>query len=84
MLIAVRPEHRGRGIGGALVARFIAEARSRGATRLFLEMREGNTAEALYLRHGFERVGRRRHYYRRGSGSPLDAITFAREHFDNG
>jgi len=77
LLIAVNPIHRGRGIGGALLGRFMAEARGRGAERLFLEMRDGNPAEALYLRHGFARVGRRRAYYRRGSGLPLDAITFA-------
>jgi ribosomal-protein-alanine N-acetyltransferase len=79
LLIAVHPDQRGKGIGSALLARFIAEAEGRGATRLFLEMREGNTAEALYLRHGFECVGRRHHYYRRDSGSPLDAITFSRQ-----
>ncbi len=84
LLIAVRPELRGHGIGATLIARFIAEARRRGATLLFLELREGNRAESLYRRLGFESVGRRRHYYRRGSGSPLDAITFVREHFDNG
>jgi ribosomal-protein-alanine N-acetyltransferase len=84
LLIAVAPSHRGRGIGGALLERFVADARARGVTRLFLEMREGNRAEALYRRHGFASVGRRRHYYRRGSGSPIDAITFAREDFLNG
>jgi len=80
LLIAVHPEYRGRGIGGALLERFVAAARARGATNLFLEMREGNAAETLYLRHGFTRVGRRRHYYRRGSGPALDAITFALQH----
>jgi ribosomal-protein-alanine N-acetyltransferase len=45
--------------------------------RLFLEMRDGNVAEALYRRHGFTSIARRRHYYRRGSHSPRDAITFA-------
>ena len=84
LLLAVRPEHRGRGIGGALLEAFAAAARERGSTRLFLEMREGNSAESLYRRHGFESAGRRRHYYRRGSGSPLDAITFARELLQNG
>lgn len=77
LLLAVGPEHRGRGVGGALLELYIAQARVRGVARLFLEMRDGNPAESLYRRHGFERVGRRRHYYRRGSQAPLDAITFA-------
>jgi len=84
LLIAVHPDQRRRGIGGALLARFIADTRARGVVRLFLEMREGNRAEALYRLYGFERVGRRRHYYRRGSAGPLDAITFARKNLDDG
>lgn len=84
LLIAVDPEHRRRGIGGALLERLAADASARGVTRLFLEMRAGNTAEALYRRHGFASVGRRPHYYRRGSGGPIDAITFAREELPNG
>ena len=84
LLIAVDPDHRGRGIGSALLERFIAAAHTRGARRLFLEMREGNRAESLYRLYGFERVGRRRHYYRRGSAGPLDAITFARENLVDG
>lgn len=78
LLLAVDPRHRGRGIGSALLTRFITEAGARGAARLFLEMREGNPAESLYRRHGFAIVGRRRAYYRRGTSAPLDAITFAR------
>jgi ribosomal-protein-alanine N-acetyltransferase len=77
LLIGVRPEFRGRGIGSALMRRFIDQASQRGATRLFLEMREGNPAELLYRSYGFVMVGRRHHYYRRGSGAPRDAITFA-------
>src|SRR5687768_8873274 len=66
LLIAVDPRFRGRGVGGVLMERFIAAARARRAVRQFLEMREGNPAESLYLRHGFVTIGRRKAYYRRG------------------
>ena len=79
LLIAVRPSLRGRGIGSALMERFIAEARLRQVTRLFLEMREGNPAEALYLKHLFAPIGRRKNYYNRGALSGIDAISFALE-----
>lgn len=77
LLIAVTPELRDCGIGGILLSQVIARARARGVVRLFLEMREGNPAEAFYRRHGFTSVGRRPNYYRRGEGPPRDAITFA-------
>lgn len=79
LLIAVRPECRRAGIASALIERFVAEAKLRGVRRLFLEMRDGNPAEELYLRHGFAPVGRRRSYYNRGRIRGIDAITFARE-----
>lgn len=77
LLLAVTPGCRGRGLGSRLLQRFADAASGRGVRRLFLEMREGNGAESLYRRHGFASIGRRRHYYRRGSGAPRDAITFA-------
>lgn len=78
LLIAVRPDHRGRGIGAALLDRFIECAQARGRTRLFLEMRDGNPAATLYRRAGFEAIARRRNYYRNATTGPLDAITYAR------
>lgn len=78
LLLAVRPPLRCRGLGAALLQRVIDDARAGGAVKLYLEMREGNPAESLYRRHGFESIGRRRNYYRRGSAPPRDAITFAR------
>lgn len=78
LLLAVHPDHRDRGIGTALLQRFIEAAQARGRTRLFLEMREGNPAESLYRRAGFEPIGRRRNYYRGATEGPLDAITYAR------
>ena len=78
LLLAVHPDFRGCGIGTALLRRFIETAQARGKTRLYLEMREGNPAESLYLRAGFVPIGRRPNYYRRAAIAPLDAITYSR------
>ncbi|RJY10095.1 GNAT family N-acetyltransferase [Aurantiacibacter aquimixticola] len=79
LLIAVRPQFRGQGVGRRLLEEFATRAAANGVTRLFLEMREGNPAEHLYTQFGFARVGTRRGYYRGAVGGPIDAITFARE-----
>lgn len=77
LLIAVRPEYRGNGIGLKLLKDFAESAKARGTATIFLEMRSGNPAERLYRAFGFEQVGVRRGYYRGAVGGPLDAITFA-------
>ena len=77
LLIAVEPGSRRRGVGRALLERFAKEARGRGVERLFLEMREGNPAEQLYLEFGFIAVGMRKDYYRSARNGPLNAITYA-------
>lgn len=79
LLIGVRPHLRGGGIGRALLTRAFAEARGRGAERMFLEMRDNNPAASLYRRMGFAPIGLRKAYYRLPSGQFLDAITFARD-----
>lgn len=76
LLVAVRPEYRRRRLAETLMQRFKVAAASRGAERLFLEMRANNPAELLYRSQGFEPIGRRRDYYRLADGSKLDAITF--------
>lgn len=79
LLIGVRPDARGRGIGRRLLERFFDLARANGAERVFLEMRANNPAVSLYRACGFEPIGRRAAYYRTRDGSTLDAITFARK-----
>lgn len=79
LLLAVDPAHRRKRLGSALLDRLCADAKARGATRLLLEMRAGNPAEALYRAHGFESIGRRAQYYRSASGERLDAITFSKD-----
>ncbi|GMN04097.1 GNAT family N-acetyltransferase [Erythrobacter sp. MTPC3] len=76
LLIAVRPEHRGRGLGAALIQHLIPSARSRSTARIFLEMRRGNPAVHLYRKFGFEPIGERPNYYQLNDGSRIDAITF--------
>jgi GNAT superfamily N-acetyltransferase len=57
----VRPEARGRGIGGALLEAVHARARDAGCAAVDLEVdREHRRAEALYRRAGYEPMERRR------------------------
>jgi ribosomal-protein-alanine N-acetyltransferase len=78
LLLAVKPAMQGRGIGKMLLERFTEAARERGATRLHLEVREGNHALSLYERACFTLVGRRRNYYSGHSGQTYHALTLAR------
>jgi [ribosomal protein S18]-alanine N-acetyltransferase len=65
--LGVRADHQGRGLGGELLRALLDEARRRGAGEVLLEVRAENAAaQALYARHGFERIGVRRGYYRPG------------------
>lgn len=75
LLIAIHPDHRRRGIGRLLLDDFLQTARSAGASRLHLEVRDGNPAIAMYRRAGFEPAGRRSKYYRGKDGSQFDALT---------
>ncbi|MBV9882378.1 MAG: GNAT family N-acetyltransferase [Sphingomonadaceae bacterium] len=78
LLLAVRREVQGKGVGKMLLDRFAEDAGSRGATRLHLEVREGNHALSLYERAGYTLVGRRRNYYSGHAGQTYDALTLAK------
>lgn len=82
LLFAIAPRWRGRGLGTALLRAFLDAARTRGASRVFLEMRAGNPAERLYGANGFHRVGMRPGYYRGSDGRRYDAISFAHDFVD--
>lgn len=62
--VAVSPEYRRRGVADALVRDAIARGRDMGLAFITLEVRAGNDpAIALYRKHGFVEVGRRKNYY---------------------
>ena len=73
--MAVAREWRGRGVGSALLAAAIDEARRRGLHKLVLSVFPHNEAAiALYRKHGFVEEGRRVKLYRRANGELWDAI----------
>jgi ribosomal-protein-alanine N-acetyltransferase len=75
LTLAVVPEARRAGLGGALLAEAMAAAVLRGAAAMFLEVSDRNLpARALYAAAGFAEVGRRRRYYADGS----DALVLRR------
>ncbi len=76
LLIAVAPRHRRCGLGEKLIKQMASDARNRGASRIFLEMRYNNPAQSLYRKVGFEPIGKRPNYYKAADGTRIDAITF--------
>lgn len=75
LTLAVVPEARRQGVGGALLAGAMAQAAARGAGAMFLEVAAGNAAaRGLYAVAGFVEVGRRRGYYAGGA----DAVVLRR------
>lgn len=76
LLIAVRPEQRGKGTGRQLLDYAIEKCFTSGARDMFLEVRVKNIpAINLYKSRKFEVVGKRPGYYRSDKGELHDALT---------
>lgn len=73
MTLGVLSRFRGRGMGRRLLRALFAEARRRGMTEMFLEVRASNaSARSLYTDEGFETLATIPTYYR----NPVeDAVT---------
>ncbi|MFK4638394.1 ribosomal-protein-alanine N-acetyltransferase [Paenarthrobacter histidinolovorans] len=83
--IAVVPEFEGRGIGSAVLAELIAEARRRHAADVLLEVRADNPrAQQLYVRFGFEQIHVRPRYYRDGTDALIMRLTLNEQHPSEG
>lgn len=62
--VAVFPAYRGMGAAYALMTALRELAGAQGIARIFLEVRESNTAAlSLYEKSGFQRIGMRRNFY---------------------
>ena len=54
LIIALVPEHRGKGVGGLLLTGLVAKAREEGMTSIGLNVQRANLpAVSLFRRHGF-------------------------------
>lgn len=74
--VAVKGQYRRMGVADALVDAFVRFGRAHLAF-LTLEVRASNEAAiGLYLKHGFEQVGRRKNYY---TGPREDAVLMTLE-----
>src|SRR5215470_1094774 len=77
LTIAVDTTRWGQGVGSELLRQLLAEAKRRGCTEVFLEVRADNArAQRLYHWWGFAEVGIRRGYYQ---PSGMDAIVMRRD-----
>ena len=72
--VVVTLSHRHTGVGKALIAAALKQARAKGASHVQLEVRASNAAAVrLYEATGFRASGRRKNYY---SGPVEDALLF--------
>jgi [ribosomal protein S18]-alanine N-acetyltransferase len=77
LTIAVAAARWGQGTGSRLLAALVGEARRRGCTEMFLEVRADNMrAQRLYKWWAFAEIGLRRGYYQ---PSGTDAIVMRRD-----
>jgi ribosomal-protein-alanine N-acetyltransferase len=78
LLLGVRPESRRRGHARKILQRCIDVASRTGSDTMFLEVREGNEAIALYSGAYFEQYNRRPDYYLGKDGQRRSALSFRR------
>jgi ribosomal-protein-alanine N-acetyltransferase len=85
LTLGVVPPFRRSGLGRALLERAMDDLRASGATRLFLEVDEGNEgALALYRAMGAKPVGHRAGYYESGANAAIFSLALSDSRSDDG
>jgi [ribosomal protein S18]-alanine N-acetyltransferase len=75
--VAVLPEHRGKGLGKALMLEAINGVMNRKSDEIYLEVRKSNeSAIKMYQKLGFHIKSKLRAYYRDGEDAYLMALEF--------
>jgi [ribosomal protein S18]-alanine N-acetyltransferase len=78
LMIGVAKARQRKQIGQFLLNHIIQQAEQEGRSKIFLEVRDGNSAEYFYSTQGFSETGRRKGYYKGANGLVFDAITMTR------
>ncbi|WP_296423398.1 GNAT family N-acetyltransferase [Yoonia sp.] len=80
LTLATDPAHRRHGLARAALTMGERAAKHAGATQVFLEVAEDNTAaRALYAHAGYVQVGRRPGYYLPKDGGPVAALVLRKQ-----
>ncbi len=78
--VAIAPARRGKGLAGNLLMFHLRRLAALSVRTVFLEVDEHNQAALkLYLRAGFQEVGRRPQYYLDSNGKPATALVLRRD-----
>jgi len=80
--VTVRPDYQGRKLGSLLVRDLLERVERAQCAFVSLEVRVSNVrAVQLYRKHGFAKVGIRKHYYSVGEDAIAMVKTFSKEHY---
>ncbi len=79
LLLATDPEQRRKGIASALMQSLFDTLSTQKKHKIYLEMRDGNTAQYFYKNLGFSQIGVRPNYYNGINGAKFDALTLGKE-----
>ncbi|MGE0755140.1 MAG: GNAT family N-acetyltransferase [Alphaproteobacteria bacterium] len=78
--LGVKQAYRRKKLASMLLDKALADIRTKGAQKLFLDVEEGNEAAIqLYERLGFSHLRRRKLYYRQKDGSFTDALVMTKK-----
>lgn len=80
LTLLVAPSYKRKGKGSLLLAALFEHLIKKNIFKLFLEVAEDNhEAQAFYIKHGFEEIGKRPHYYPRKENRFISALNFLKK-----
>ena len=75
LTLVIAPSFQRKGMGNLLLTSLFERLKSKGISKLFLEVAEDNkSARSFYIKNGFTIVGKRPNYYERAENKLVDAL----------